>query len=86
MDISQEDRDRFELLLTAVADKALEKLGLGSVRRGGAPLSIAWGSLHDEVYSVVNDLDAFRALSTDKMVERVIMRIRAWKDDLLSRD
>ena len=79
MDISQEDRDRFEALLTAVTEKAAKELSLGSVRRGVAPLSIAWGS-RDDVYSILIDLDAFRMLPAIAMVERVMRRIRTWKE------
>ncbi len=81
MNLNQEDHDRFDLLIEAVRQKAGADLGL-SVDRSMAPLSMAWGGPDGEVYSIVNDLDAFRTLPTSAMVERVMARIRAWKEDL----
>ena len=76
-----EDHDRFDALIDAVRKAAADDLSL-PVDRGMAPLSIAWGGRDGEVYSIVNDLDAFRTLPTSAMVERVMARIRAWKEDL----
>ena len=83
MDLDQlvEDQDKFDVLFDTVRQKAAADLSL-SVDRGMAPLSIAWGGRGGEVYSIVNDLDAFRTLPTSAMVERVMARIRAWKEDL----
>ena len=75
-----EDHDRFDALIDAVRKAAADDLSL-PVDRGMAPLSIAWGGRDGEVYSIVNDLDAFRTLPTSAMVERVMARIRAWKED-----
>ncbi len=82
MDLGQsvKDQDRFDLLFDIVRQKAAADLSL-SVDRGMAPLSIAWGGSRGEVYSIVNDLDAFRSLPVSVMVERVMTRIRAWKED-----
>ena len=76
-----EDQDRFDVLIDVVRKAAADDLSL-QVDRGMAPLSIAWGGRGGEVYSIVNDLDAFRTLPTSAMVERVMARIRAWKEDL----
>ncbi len=76
-----EDHDRFDVLIDVVRKAAADDLSL-QVDRGMAPLSIAWGGRGGEVYSIVNDLDAFRTLPTGAMVERVMARIRAWKEDL----
>ena len=76
-----EDHDRFDVLIDAVRKAAADDLSL-QLDRGVAPLSIAWGGRGGEVYSIVNDLDAFRTLPTSAMVERVMARIRAWKEDL----
>ncbi len=81
LDQSVKDQDRFDLLFDIVQQKVAAELSL-SVGRGMAPLSIAWGGRGGEVYSIVNDLDAFRTLPTSAMVERVMARIRAWKEDL----
>ncbi len=80
MDLDQlaEDQDKFDVLFDTVRQKAAADLSL-SVDRGMAPLSIAWGGPLGEVYSIVNDLDAFRSLPVSVMVERVMTRIRAWK-------
>ncbi len=78
LDESVADQDRFDLLFDIVRKKAAAELSL-SVDRGMAPLSIAWGGSLGEVYSLVNDLDAFRSLPVSVMVERVMTRIRAWK-------
>ena len=75
-----EDQDRFDVLIDVVRKAAADELSL-QVDRGMAPLSIAWGGRGDEVYSIVNDLDAFRTLPVSVMVERVMARIRAWKED-----
>ena len=75
-----EDQDRFDVLIDVVRKAAADELSL-QVDRGMAPLSIAWGGRGGEVYSIVNDLDAFRTLPTSAMVERVMARIRAWKED-----
>ena len=76
-----EDQDRFDVLIDVVRKAAADELSL-QVDRGMAPLSIAGGGRDGEVYSIVNDLDAFRTLPTSAMVERVMARIRAWKEDL----
>ncbi len=76
-----EDQDRFDVLIDVVRKAAADELSL-QVDRGMAPLSIAWGGRDGEVYSIVNDLDAFRTLPTSAMVERVMARIRAWKENL----
>ena len=73
-----EDQDRFDVLIDVVRKAAADELSL-QVDRGMAPLSIAWGGRGGEVYSIVNDLDAFQTLPTSAMVERVMARIRAWK-------
>ncbi len=75
-----EDQDRFDVLIDVVRKAAADDLSL-QVDRGMAPLSIAWGGRGGEVYSIVNDLDAFRTLPTSAMVERVMARIRAWQED-----
>ncbi len=75
-----EDHDRFDALIDAVRKAAADDLSL-PVDRGMAPLSIAWGGRDGEVYSIVNDLDAFRTLPTSAMVERVMSRIRASRED-----
>ena len=75
-----EDQDRFDVLIDVVRKAAADDLSL-QVDRGMAPLSIAWGGRGGEVYSIVNDLDAFRTLPVSVMVERVMKRIRAWKED-----
>ncbi len=80
LDQSVKDQDRFDLLFDIVRKKAAADLSL-SVDRGMAPLSIAWGGPVGEVYSIVNDLDAFRSLPVSVMVERAMTRIRAWKED-----
>ena len=76
-----EDQDRFDVLIDVVRKAAADDLSL-QVDRGMAPLSITWGGRGGEVYSIVNDLDAFRTLPVSVMVERVMARIRAWKEDL----
>ena len=82
MDLDQavKDLDRFDVLFDTVRQKAAADLSL-SVDRGITPLSIAWGGPLGEVYSIENDLDAFRSLPASVMVERVMTRIRAWKED-----
>ena len=80
MVLDQEDHDRFDVLIEVVRQKAEADLSL-TVDRGMAPLSIAWGGRDGEVYSIANDLDVFRTLPASAMVERVMARIRAWKED-----
>ena len=80
MDLDQEDHNRFDVLIKVVRQKAEVDLSL-TVDRGIAPLSIAWGGRDGEVYSIANDLDAFRSLPVSAMVQRVMARIRAWKED-----
>ncbi len=80
MDLDQaaKDQARFDLLFDIVQKTAAAELSL-SVGRGMAPLSIEWGGPVGGVYSIVNDLDAFRSLPVSVMAERVMTRIRAWK-------
>ena len=80
LDQSIEDQDRFDVLFDTVRQRAAADLSL-SVDRGMAPLSIVWGGPIGEAYSILNDLDAFRSLPVSVIVERVMTRIRVWKED-----